>query len=212
MPLKVYVAPGTSLDSIIDPELGAPSTNVDNRDHWPDLVASVVQNPGQLQSLEQAQGYVPEHYQAAVRGISSWQNVAGGLYSFQITQDPTDADIYVFWTNHFVNKLGLALFAHDIRGYTAKRSFPLRAIMSGKLADFKPVVTLLRTTDSTGNPMPIVKMQASAAHEFGHALGIEGHSTNPGDLMSVYYGHGVISANDLATMRFLYRTTPDYIP
>jgi predicted Zn-dependent protease len=55
-------------------------------------------------------------------------------------------------------------------------------------------------------------MRASAAHEFGHALGIEGHSTNPNDLMSIYYGHGVVSANDAATIRYLYHLTPDLIP
>ena len=30
--------------------------------------------------------------------------------------------------------------------------------------------------------MALGQMQASAAHEFGHALGIDGHSTNPHDL------------------------------
>lgn len=212
MPLKVYVAPGTSLDSLIDPELGAPYTSVDNREHWPDLVASVVQNQQQLQSLSQAEGYAPEHYQAAVEGINSWQKFGNGLFSYQLTQDPSDADIYVFWTNHFVNKLGLALFENDIRGYTDKQSFPYKAILAGKLANFKPVVILLRTTESGGMAMPVMKMRASAAHEFGHALGIESHSPNPNDLMSIYYGHGSISPGDAATIQYLYHLVPDYIP
>ena len=133
---------------------------------------------------------MPEHYQAAVEGINSWLHLANGVYSYQIVQDPSDADIYVFWTNHFVNKLGLALFENDIRGYTAKRSFPLAAVQAavqaGRQIDFKPVVTLLRTTEGSGLPMPVAKLRASAAHEFGHALGIEGHSRNPNDLMSVF--------------------------
>jgi hypothetical protein len=216
MPLKIYIAPGLSLDSIIDPQLGAPYSNVDNRDHWPDLVASVVQNPDQLRSLQVAQGYSDQHYAAARQGIESWKNYGNGQFSFEFVQDPEDADIYVFWTNHFVNKLGLGLFANDIRGYTAKRSFPLRAIQSaeqtGAAPPLKPVVTFLRTTDGGGNPMPLGKMKASAAHEFGHALGIEGHSQNPSDLMSVYYGNGTISPNDAATIRYLYSLTPTYVP
>jgi predicted Zn-dependent protease len=213
MPLKVYIAPGLSLDSIIDPELGAPFTSVDNRDRWPDLVADVISNPDKLKSLEVAEGYQPAHYQAAIQGISSWHAFEKeGLFSFQIVNDPADADIYVFWTKHFVNKMGLALFENDIRGYTAKRSFPYAAILAGKQAQFRPVVTLLRTTDSNGNSMPPLKMQASAAHEFGHALGIEGHSVNVNDLMSVYYGHGAISTNDAATIRYLYHLKPDLIP
>jgi predicted Zn-dependent protease len=213
MPIKVYIAPGLTLDSIIDPALGAPMTNVDGRDRWPDLVADVISNPQSFQSLAVAQGYVPEHYQAALQGINSWKAFErDGLFKFQIVEDPADADIYVFWTNHFVNKLGLGLFANDIRGYTAKRSFPYKAIMSGKQAQFKPVVTLLRTTESNGSTMPVGKMKASAAHEFGHALGIEGHSPYPSDLMSVYYGRGAISTNDAATIRYLYHMTPDLIP
>ncbi len=213
MPIKVYVAPGLTLDSIIDPALGAPFTNVDGRDRWPDLVADVISNPQTFQSLQVAQGYAPEHYQAAVQGINSWKAFErDGLFKFQLVEDPGDADIHVFWTNHFVNKLGLGLFQNDIRGYTAKRSFPYKAIMSGKQAQFKPVVTLLRTTEANGVTMPFMKMKASAAHEFGHALGIEGHSPYASDLMSVYYGRGAISTNDAATIRYLYHMTPDLIP
>jgi hypothetical protein len=31
-------------------------------------------------------------------------------------------------------------------------------------------------------------------------------------LMSVYYGHGAISTNDAATIRYLYHLQPDLIP
>lgn len=216
MPLKIYVSPGTSLDSLIDPALGAPYTNVDSKEHWPDLVAGVVQNSAQLQALPKAEGFTQDQYQAALQGINSWKNVGGGVFSFQFTDDPGDADIYVFWTNKFVNKMGLALFENDIRGYTDTYSLKLsevqQVVAQGKSPPFKPVVTLLRTTEGSGNPMPFGKMKASAAHEFGHALGIQGHSANPTDLMSVYYGHGAISPNDAATIRYLYHLTPDFIP
>lgn len=216
MPIKVFISPGLSLDSIIDPALGAPYTSVDNRDHWPDLVANVMEDPQKLQSLEVAEGYTPEQYQAAVQGISSWHAFEKeGLFSFKLINDPTteDADVYVFWTKHFVNKLGLALFENDIRGYTAKRSFHTKdAVLAAQQGAMRPVVILLRTTDSNTNSMPPIKMKASAAHEFGHALGIEGHSTNVNDLMSIYYGHGAISTNDAATIRYLYHLKPDLIP
>ncbi|MDR3615170.1 MAG: matrixin family metalloprotease [Candidatus Obscuribacterales bacterium] len=213
MPLKVYIADGTSLDSIIDEQLGASAMNVDNRDHWPDVVAQVIGQPERLQSLPQAIGFTPDLKQAAITGINSWKPFEKeGIFSFVLTNDPGDADIYVFWTNHFVNKLGMGLFAKDIRGYTAKRSFPLAAIRANQPIQFRPVVTILRTVDGQGNPMPPDKMRASAAHEFGHALGIEGHSSNPNDLMSVFYGHGAISASDAATIRQLYHMTPDLVP
>jgi len=213
MPLKVYISPGLTLDSIMDPKWGAPVANTDNLPAWPDVVAQAVSNADQWQSLKPADGYVSGHYQAAMEGILSWKIFEReGLFSYQLTDDPGDADIYVFFTNHFVGKNGMALFAQDVRGYTSKTNFPYKAILAGGQADFKPAVVILRTTDGQGQPMSLGKLKAAATHEFGHALGIEGHSTNPSDLMSLYYGRGVISPNDAATIRYLYRLTPDLIP
>lgn len=213
MPLRVYISHGLSIDGIIDPQLGAPVANVNNLNNWPDLLANILQNPEQLKSLPVAQGFTDQQYQAAVEGISSWKPFEReGLFSYALTDNPEEADIYVFWVHHFVDKMGLALFAGDIRGYTAKRSFPYKAIVSGGKADFKPVLIMLRTTESNGISMPFAKMKAAAAHEFGHALGIEGHSSFATDLMSVYYGRGAISPNDAATIRYLYHLTPDLIP
>jgi predicted Zn-dependent protease len=213
MPLKVYVSHGQSVENIIDPSINASAFNVDNRFHWTDLAANLFEHPEQLSALPIAQGYFPEYYQAALAGISEWKLFEKeGLFSFVFTDDPSDADIYVFWVNHFVDKLGLALFANDIRGYTAMYSNFYRAILSGAPVQFKPVITLLRTTNQRGEAMPLGQMQAASAHEFGHALGIDGHSTNPQDLMSIYYGRGVISPNDAATIRHLYHLTPDLVP
>jgi predicted Zn-dependent protease len=213
MPLKVYISQGLTLDSLLDPQLGAPYTNIDNLAGWPGLVASVVQNQKQWRSLNRAEGFLPGHYQAALEGIGAWKVFQNeGIISYDLTSDPQEADIYVFFTKQFVDKLGMALFANDIRGYTSKTNFSYKAVMSGAKANFKPVVIILRTTDAHGAPMTLVRMKAAATHEFGHALGIEGHSTNPQDLMSMYYGRGVISPNDAATLRYLYRLQPDLIP
>lgn len=213
MPLKVYVSQGQSIESIVDPVSGDLAFNVNNLDRWPDCAANLLEHPEQLAQLPIVQGYLPQYYQAAISGINEWKAFEKeGLFSFVFTDDPGDADIYVFWVNHFVDKLGLGTFANDYRGYTGKRSFCYKEILAGAQAQFKPVLTLLRTTNQAGEPRTIGQMQAAAAHEFGHALGIEGHSTNPQDLMSLYYGRGVISPNDAATIRHLYHLTPDLVP
>ena len=213
MPLKVYVSRGQSVEKIIDPVLGVSAFNVDNLDHWPDLAANLFQQPEQLAQLPIAQGYLAEYYQAVIDGINQWKLFEKeGLFSFVFTDDPSDADIYIFWINHFVTKMGFGLLANDIRGYTAKRSFWYKEIMAGAQPEFKPVLTLIRTTNQRGEPRTLDQMRAAAAHEFGHALGIEGHSANPQDLMSLYYGRGNISPNDAATVRHLYRLTPDLVP
>lgn len=213
MPLKVYVSRGLCLDGAIDESTGAPRTNVDNKADWPLLAGQILSDQEQFNHLPQAQDFNDNMYQAALSGVQMWKPFEKeGLFSYELTNDPADADIYVFWTHHFVNKLGLGLFANDIRGVTSKESFPYKAVLAGGQANFKPVVILLRTTEQGGVPVPYEKMHAAAAHEMGHALGIEDHSANPGDLMSIYYGRGVISVNDAATIRHLYHLTPDLIP
>jgi hypothetical protein len=213
MPLKVYISHGLTLDSIMDPQLGAPVCNIDNLSVWPRCVGQLVEHKSQWKTLGVAKGFVPGHYQAAVEGVQAWKIFEPeGLINFELTEDPGEADIYVFFTHHFVTKLGMALFANDIRGYTSKTNFSYAAIQKGGKANFQPVVCVLRTTDNQGQAMPLGKMKAAASHEFGHALGIEGHSTNNQDLMSIYYGRGTISPNDADTLRYLYHQTPDLIP
>lgn len=213
MPLKVYVSPGQTFDKVVDPSLGACAFNIDTLDKWPDLAANLLQQPEQVQQLPMAQGFYREYYQAAIDGINEWKKLEKeGLFSFVFTNDPSDADIYIFWVNHFVTKLGFGIVANDIRGYTAKRSFWYKEILSGAQPEFRPVLTLLRTTTERGQPMLPAQVKAAAAHEFGHVLGIEGHSPNAKDLMSLFYGNGKISADDAATIRHLYHLQPDLVP
>jgi hypothetical protein len=181
---------------------------------------------GQIGSLPQVAPFSDEMYQAAMRGVSSWKVLEPeGLFTYGLTDNPDEADVYVFWTNHFVNKLGLGLFENDIRGQTSKWLLPAQAVLSAMQENNldlirrsrKPVVILLRTTASDGQNMQTVRdMEAAAAHEMGHALGIDGHSQNPRDLMSVYYAQGQPypkpGPNDLATMRYLYHRQAEMIP
>ncbi|MBX9570207.1 MAG: matrixin family metalloprotease [Candidatus Obscuribacterales bacterium] len=220
MPLHVYISHGLCLDELgVDPANGGPLSNIDNTSGWPDLVSQAVSNPDAFNNMKVAENYNEQMWQAAAQGINQWKKFsAEGLYNFELTNNPEEADIFVFWTHHFVNKLGLGLFANDIRGYTAKYMLPYGPVMSAlqqgqtDRIQFKPVVVVLRTSDTTGVPMPLGKLVAASAHEMGHVLGIDGHSANPHDLMSVYYGNGTVSANDAATIRYLYKLRPDLLP
>lgn len=224
MPIKVCISPGICLDSAgTDPNTGGPLSNVDNVSGWVDLLHNLKQNPDAFNNLPTAEGYNDQMWQAAFQGVNQWKRFQNeGLFSLEVSDNPEGADVYVFWTHHFVNKLGLALFSNDIRGYTAKRPLPYAAVAnalnSGDTAlvqrSRRPVVVVLRTTDLVGAqtmPMPQGKLVAAAAHEMGHVLGIDQHSTVPSDLMSVNYGRGTISANDTATIRYLYKHNPDLV-
>jgi predicted Zn-dependent protease len=53
-----------------------------------------------------------------------------------------------------------------------------------------------------------VDISAIAAHEFGHALGIDGHSADSRDLMHPIHNMGApcrITSRDLNTLLWLYR-------
>lgn len=213
MPLNIYVTHGLCLDGFQDPQLGGPIVNVDNPAAWPPLVARLLNPPGQLNNLPAAAGFLESHYQAALDGINMWKPLESPrTFSLQLTSNPAEAVIFVFFTHHLVNKLGLALFANDIRGMTSKNSVPLKAVLAGGRVVAEPVIILVRTCEADGRPLSPERMKAAVAHEIGHALGIEGHSPNPNDLMSVYYGRGLLSTNDIATINYLYQLNPDYIP
>ncbi len=225
MPLKICISPGISLDGAgSDPTSGGPLDNVDNVAGWPELVYQTKNNPELFNNLSQAEGYNDQMWQAAAQGINQWKRFQSeGLFNFEVTDNPDGADVYVFWTHHFVNKLGLGLFANDIRGYTSKHLLPFSAISNALNAgnsdlinrSRRPIVMILRTTDLTGSqsvPMPLNKLVSAAAHEMGHVLGIDGHSLNRVDLMSVNYGAGQISGNDAASIRYLYHRNPDLVP
>ena len=133
-----------------------------------------MQNKEQLQSLPAAEGYVPEHFQAAVRGINSWKGVAQGLYSFEFTEDPSDADIYVFWTKAFVNNLGCS-FSRTTYAATPPTEFPTARDCGRRQAAIQTSRHAIahhrryQQSDAAG------KDASAPADEFGHALGIEGH-------------------------------------
>jgi predicted Zn-dependent protease len=225
MPIHIFIAHGTCLDDAgCDPSYGGPLSNTDNTAGWPELVYSLVKSPDVFNNLRVAEGYSEPMWQAAVQGINQWKRFQNeGLFSFELTSDPQEANVFIFWTNHFVGKNGMALFSNDIRGYTAQHLLPFAQVAQAMNAgntdlierSLRPVVVQLRTTDSGGInriPMPLNKLSAASAHEMGHVLGIDGHSKNRADLMSVYYGNGQISPNDAATIRYIYRSNPGLLP
>ncbi len=60
-------------------------------------------------------------------------------------------------------------------------------------------------------PMYSFQIQAIAAHEFGHMLGIWNHSFDRNDRMNPSAGYAyTVSGRDIATMKYLYNFSPDF--
>lgn len=227
MPIKVMITHGLTISDWRNPELpemvndyGGPIASMDGLAQWPKLVKDIVQNE-RFGKLRVADNYNEDMWRAAVQGVNQWKAFEKeGLFRFELTDNPDDANVFIFWTPHFTNKMGMGITQNDTKGCTSKDIFPYKVIqqvLAGQISpdrvDFKPVVVQLVTCERPfGPPIPLGKLVSASAHEMGHVLGIDGHSTNPVDLMCLNYGRGVVSANDAATIRFLYRSRPDVVP
>jgi hypothetical protein len=155
-------------------------------------------------SVGRCAGYDPEMRQWALWGLGQWDWAkADGLLKYEVVTDPTRADILVFWYPQLPpGKVGYTTFT--IPGERVIIELQTKAI--GPL-------------DRNATRQLYVH---TAAHEFGHAFGMQ-HSHTKTDLMApcaetivVYIGRGVgklpkgITKNDKATMRTLYTMPADH--
>ena len=100
----------------------------------------------------------------ALAGLDEWVDAAHGRISYVRAADPNAADIVV----RFLPGTYLSAAARSV-GET-------KTISSG------PVLKKAEIRLAEDGAAP-EELQSAAAHEFGHALGIQGHSDNPDDLM-----------------------------
>ncbi len=134
----------------------------------------------------------------ALAGFDEWVHASGGLLRYQVVNAPDKADLTVRFTPTATVPGGNgAVGLTDIR-YTG---------LTLRHADMR-----LATDDTLPN-----ELRSVAAHEFGHALGIQGHSDDPADMMfpaapryySALHEHlpspvRPVTARDLNTIKLCY--------
>lgn len=119
--------------------------------------------PVRVHFLRDAQ-FTPARRAAALSGFDRWLAALGARFDYVETDDPANAEITVRFVDTTANGL-------------------TRMTTSG--------LTMLRARIEVGTQeLDDLSISCIAAHEFGHALGIEGHSSTRGDLMYPVYTIG----------------------
>jgi len=190
MPLKIYISNGLALP---DAYRGK-NLNVQQLSQLQDWL----QKPGAVQSLKTCPGYSSAFATQAKTGLGEWTwAMQERIITFQFVNNPIGANILVFWSPSFpqLSQAGQTLY---MVGNTGTR----------------PVIIELRTDFSPySNAVAGQSIRNAAAHEFGHAIGIQCHSPSSSDLMTnwQHWSEGAsyhISENDKETLRALYSVAP----
>ncbi|MCS7208767.1 MAG: matrixin family metalloprotease [Fimbriimonadales bacterium] len=119
----------------------------------------------------------------ALQGFNQWVEATGNVVRYQVVDNPDAAQIRVSFKPNTRN------------GLTTYTYYP----SSGRLVSAKVEIGV-----QGNNPVDI---RSVAAHEFGHAIGIAGHSTDPNDMMYPNFTSNValkVTPSDLNTVKTAY--------
>ena len=156
--------------------------------------------------------YLPEIRYA----MQEWHTVSDGAIRFEETEAPQNADIRVSWGHS-----GLHTDFQDMRLGSAeltRRNTPSKTLKDTKqmvaqdpaASDTSPPFTveviLMLEGDGTIGELSQKEMRTVCLHEFGHAIGLWGHSPHPGDISYPTATVQQPSTRDIATLRKLYNT------
>ena len=156
--------------------------------------------------------YLPEIRYA----MQEWHTASNGDIRFEETETPQNVDIRVSWGHSGLHtdfqdmRLGSAeLTRRNTQAKTLKDTKQM-VVQDPAATDASPPFTveviLMLEGDGTIGELSQKEMRTVCLHEFGHAIGLWGHSPHPGDIIYPTATVQHPSTRDIATLRKLYNT------
>ena len=133
---------------------------------------------------------------AVYAAYGEWYRASKYKISFKTTKNRDEADIVVGWQAGFDEHAGRV-------GENAFESINGTIVRSD---------ISIATQHPAGRPLTMDELKHTAIHELGHALGIQGHSPNPGDVMFFSQNPSqsfALTPRDKRTIQLLYQQEAD---
>lgn len=152
-------------------------------------------------------GFRPEFCKILYDSLNMWMKATQDRISFNVVPDRAMADIICEWTGN----------PHDVKesGRSIEQGVCLLdaavPIGPGDAMIRKATVRILTIYRDKDTPLSEDDMKKACLHELGHAMGLQGHSTNNHDIMFFSMSNTVwpvISKRDRATIYRLYEQYP----
>jgi predicted Zn-dependent protease len=155
-----------------------------------------------ISSGEGVPSYRPQFRTFIRNGFDEWCRISGNKLAWVEVNDQAEADITVKWTNQ-VTERPEGTEAGKTDALTRFNRSTGRGIIYGARMQF-----LTRMPDREFTDLEVAK---TCMHEVGHAIGLQGHSPHPGDIM--YYAvkatkEPTLSDRDVNTLTRLYSGYP----
>lgn len=157
-----------------------------------------------IENSSSARGFLPGFPQIARNAFITWYQASGKKLAFTFVDSVSSSDINVEWTDGML-KVGDEKYERTKAGLTTT---------TRREAGIEHARIQIRTVRAFSKEAePEDRIKETCLHEIGHALGLNGHSSNTADIM--YFGNTArqlpaLTKRDKATMARLYQAYPCY--